>query len=107
METKGKEVRDPQGKGKWAALTFLVLPRALREEQLVLSIWKVGWKKLIHEGAGRKDKAGWQTGPPRVIAAPTHPRSTHLQLFPPGTLTAALMGRTYQPYFADGNRESK
>lgn len=50
-ETKGS------GGGKWATLTFLVLSRALCEEQLVLSIWEVGWKKLTHEGAGRKDKA--------------------------------------------------
>lgn len=52
-----------RGRGKWATLTFLVFPRALCEEQLILSIWEVGWKKLIHEGAGRKDKASRQTAP--------------------------------------------
>ena len=51
---RGIEVGSPQDQGMQGALTFLVLPRALCEEELVLSIWEVGWKKLIHEGAGRK-----------------------------------------------------
>lgn len=42
--------------GKREALTFLVLPGALCEEQLVLPTWEVGWKNLIHEGAGKKTK---------------------------------------------------
>jgi hypothetical protein len=64
-ETKGEKtaMTHHRGRGKWATLTFLVFPRALCEEQLILSIWEVGWKKLIHEGAGRKDKASRQTAP--------------------------------------------
>lgn len=73
-ETKAGVGEDTQSRGKWAALTFLVLPRALGEEQLVLSIWEVGWKKLIHEGAGRKDKAGWQTEPPWATVTDALPR---------------------------------
>lgn len=57
----GEQGRKTPRRGEWAALTFLVLPRALREEQLVLLTREVGWEELIHEGAGREGKADWQT----------------------------------------------
>lgn len=81
-ETKGMAEEDTQGtlQGKWLALTFLVFPRTLCEEQLVLSIWKGGRKKLIHEGAGRKDKASRQTEPPWAVSLNTP--LPHLQLAP-------------------------
>lgn len=63
-------------RGKWVPLTFLVFPRALCEEQLILAIWEVGWKKLIHEGAGKKDKAGRQTEPLWAITALNSPPLT-------------------------------
>lgn len=95
-ETKGSGREDTPDttQGKWAALTFLVFPRALSEEQLILSIWKVGWKKFIHEGAGKKDKAGWQTAP-KDNHSSNNPTNAHVQLLSPGTLEAALRGRCY------------
>lgn len=65
--------RNKGGRGKWVPLTFLVFPRALCEEQLILAVWEVGWKKLIHEGAGKKDKGGRQTEPPQAIIALNSP----------------------------------
>ena len=97
---------DTQGRGKWAALTFLVLPRALGEEQLVLSIWEVGWKKLIHEGAGRKDKAGWQTEPPWATVTDASPQASIYKLLSPNSLTAALRGRCYCAHCTDVETEA-
>lgn len=86
------------GGGERAALTFLVLPRALREEQLVLSVWEVGWEKLTHEGAGRKESR-LANRAPVGNHRPNHPNKAACTAVISGSLTAVPTGRCYCAHF--------
>lgn len=70
-------------RGTAAALTFLVSPEPCVNSSWAVSVWEVGWKKLIHEGLKGRTKPRlanralwWSTTPDICLQAGTLPTTS-------------------------------